>query len=247
MSSGLKAFLFALLIVPVVSFSATSPVFAAEKEKKADESGLSKEALKNSEAFIDKLGTKALGSLVGSGITKEERAKRFRSLLNEHFDVATIGRFALGRYWRVATDAEKQEYMKLFEKMIVDVYSNRFEEYSGQTLKVTGNVPVGKNDIIVKSDLVQPEGSKGGTPVTLEWRVRYKDGQYKIIDVIVAGVSMSVTQRSDFASVIEKGGGKIEALLTSLKERKPSSGKGKESEKADKEKSEAKKPADKAS
>ena len=59
--------------------------------------------------------------------------------------------------------------------------------------------------------------TNGGEEVQVDWRVRNKGGSYKIVDVLVAGVSMSVTQRSDFASVIQRGGGNVDALIAELK------------------------------
>ena len=107
------------------------------------------------------------------------------------------------------------EYLRLFENMIVTTYAQRFSEYSGQELVVGKATKASERDTVVSSQIVQ----KDGPPVTVSWRVRSGASGMKIIDVIVEGVSMSVTQRSDFASVIQGGGGKVQALLTSLRER----------------------------
>jgi phospholipid transport system substrate-binding protein len=166
------------------------------------------------QSFIEGLGQKALTSLTGKNISVAEREKRVRTLLRNHFDIPTIGRFAMGRFWRDATPKQRDEYQKLFEDMIVKTYAKRFEDYSGQTLKVKGELKSGK-DIIVNSEIVQA----GGPPVSVDWRVREINNNFKIIDVIVEGISMSVTQRSDFAAVIQRGGGNVEALLVSLRKR----------------------------
>ena len=78
---------------------------------------------------------------------------------------------------------------------------------------VSGFRDDGKKDILVNSYIVP----KGGSKVKVDWRVREKNGKMKIIDVIIEGVSMSLTQRSDFSSVIQRGGGKIEVLLEHLR------------------------------
>lgn len=166
-------------------------------------------------AFVANLGEKALSSLTAKDLDLAEREKRVRSLLRTYFDVDTIARFTLGTHWRNATDAQKAEYIKLFEKMIVSTYAQRFSEYSGQDLKVGKATKASDRDTVVNSQILQ----NGGPPIAVDWRVRNKGGQMKIIDVIVEGISMSVTQRSDFSSVIQNGGGNIEALLKSLRER----------------------------
>lgn len=170
-------------------------------------------------AFVKHLGDTALMSLTENTISRAERENRVRKILNDNFDVKTIGKFALGTYWRTATEEEKTSYMKLFEDMVVTTYTSRFEGYSGQTLEVGEAVATGK-DLVVASKIVQ----KDGPAISIDWRLREKkEGGLRIIDVIVEGVSMSVTQRSDFSSVIQQGGGKISYLIDVLKKRNPSS------------------------
>ncbi|GJL85570.1 MAG: hypothetical protein DHS20C02_13450 [Micavibrio sp.] len=166
------------------------------------------------EAFVDSMAQRAIDFLGDESITHDQRQAKFKKLLKSSFDMKTIGRFALGRYWRTSNDAQRKEYLKLFENMVVEVYSSRFGEYKGQTVEVRSSRADGETDFIVTS-YVLPVGS--GSEIQVDWRVRHKGGQYKIIDVIVAGVSMSVTQRSDFASVIQRGGGEVNVLLAHLR------------------------------
>jgi len=166
------------------------------------------------QSFIEGIASSGISFLSDESLSDEQRASAFRKLLHESFDMKTIGRFALGRYWRTSTEKERREYLKLFEEMVVDVYSRRFSDYDGHRLEVTKARPTGKSDAIVVSYIVPESGPK----VTVEWRVRYKRGKYKVVDIIVEKVSMSLTQRSDFASVIQRGGGQVEVLLAHLRE-----------------------------
>lgn len=164
--------------------------------------------------FINNLAQKGIGLLEDKSKNPESGKKEFRKLLKNNFDMKTIGRFALGRYWKSSSKAEQKEYLNLFENMIVDVYSQRFSEYNGQELTINSARAKGKSDIIVSSSIIQPSGPE----ISVDWRVRKKkNGQMKVVDIMVEGVSMSLTQRSDFASVIQRGGGKIDALLTHLR------------------------------
>lgn len=165
------------------------------------------------EAFIQALGDKALHSLTAKNIPAAEREKRVRALLTQNFDLYTIGRFALGTYWRQASDAQQKEYLHLFEDMIVKTYSRRFSDYNGQQFKVDGSVSGGGNDTLVKSQIMQHDGP----PVHVVWRVRSKHGSLKVVDVVVEDISMGVTQRDDFRSVIDGNGGDINALLKKLR------------------------------
>lgn len=172
--------------------------------------------------FVQKLGDKALTSLTARDIPAAERSKRVRALLTENFDIATISKFVLGTHWREATDAQRGEYGKLFEEMIVQTYTQRFADYSGQSFKVNGATADGSKDTIVNSVILQ---NGGGPPVDVDWRVRDKGGSLKIVDVLVDNISMSVTQRSDFDFVIQGGGGKVETLLSTLRKRTAKNGK----------------------
>lgn len=164
-------------------------------------------------ATIDKMGQNAISFLSDDSLSIDGKAEKFRQLLHTNFDMETLGRFALGSYWKTATDAQKKEYQKLFENLIVKVYSARFNDYEGQKFDVTSFQDTGKKDITVTTYIVPDTGSK----VQVDWRLRDRSGQFKVVDVVIEGVSMAVTQRSDFASVIQRGGGNVDVLLDHLR------------------------------
>ncbi|MCB9947421.1 MAG: ABC transporter substrate-binding protein [Rhodospirillaceae bacterium] len=167
------------------------------------------------EAFIADLGQETVEVLSRPGLTYRQAVDEVRVIFNRSFDIPTIGRFVLGRHWRNATPAQQQEYLRLFEDMIVETYARRFYDYSGETLRVQGSRPEGDNDVLVQSQIVRPSGAP---PVAVVWRVRERDGEHRIIDVVIEGVSMDVTQRDEFSAVIQRNGGNFDALLSSMTE-----------------------------
>ncbi len=171
--------------------------------------------------FIETLADQAISALTPPDISREERERRCRVLLRDNFGIETIGQFVLGRHWRAASPEERQEFMKLFEDFIVSTYADRFSRYSGQRLDVYGATTEPETgDVIVKSQIERT----GGAPVQVDWRVRSQTDGLKIVDVYVEGVSMGVTQRSDFASVIRNNGGTITGLLGEMRKRVHSAG-----------------------
>lgn len=167
------------------------------------------------EAYIDKLGQQVVTILGDKEMGDAKRKAGFSKLLTQNFDLKTIGRFVMGRHWRDATPEQQKEYQALFEKMVVTVYTQRFSDYSGQQMVVKGSVPAeGSKDTFVKSEIRQTDGAP---PVAVEWRVRPSGKSYRIVDAVVEGVSMSVTQRSDFDAIVAKGG--IDGLIQELKNR----------------------------
>lgn len=178
--------------------------------------GVADDATTRASQFIKNLSEQAIGALTQPGISHEERERRARDLLQKNFAIPTIGQFVLGRYWRIATPAEREEYLKLFEDMIITTYINRFSRYSGEKLVVLDAVPTEQSgDIIVSSQITRASD----TPVQVNWRVRERDGREQIVDVYVEGVSMGQTQRSEFASVIQNKGGSVGGLIEEMRRR----------------------------
>lgn len=182
---------------------------------KADDDFMS---AKDPGVFIDKLGEAAIHSLTAPDLNANDRRQRFRDLLQKSFNVNGIARFVLGRYWNAATEQERDEYLKLFEELIVRTYADRFSEYSGEKFTV-GKIQKDTehaNYATVFSTIARP----GGQLVRVDWRVRQEtDQSWRVVDVVIEGVSMSITQRSEFASVIESKGGTVKALIDTLRQK----------------------------
>jgi len=223
MEYSFKVKIFSFCIAGFLMFPATSQAFETQKARSHNvyEMPLTMVRLASNpdqsagaENFINTVAKQGISFLEDPSLSEEQRKKAFGKLLVGSFDINTIGRFAMGRYWRSASSAQRKEYLDLFKKMVVNVYSQRFSDYDGQQLKVVGSRSQGDSDFVVETTVV----SKEGPDVQVDWRVRYKNGQYKIVDVLVEGVSMALTHRSDFASVIQRGGGDVSILLAHLRE-----------------------------
>ena len=165
-------------------------------------------------AVINNLGNRAL-EVLGKNATPAQRVARFHELFREDFDVPGIARFVLGRYWKTATPEQQGEFTRLFEDYIALVYSSQLSAYSGETLKVIGS-RADPEGAVVASGIIRPSGAP---PVKVEWHLTDQHGTYKIRDVAVDGISMAVTQRSEFASVIQRNGGQVQGLIAMLREK----------------------------
>ena len=167
------------------------------------------------ESFIHDTAERVFASYSGSA-TDEQRTEVFRELLTGSFDLNTIARFTLGRYWRVATADQRREYRRLLEDFLVLAYANRFRDLSGVKLRVATVLTINKRDKLVRSE-VDPGG--GRPPIRIDWRVRETKQGLRIVDVIVDGISMGVTQRDQFAAAIRSAGGKVDGLLAMLRDK----------------------------
>jgi phospholipid transport system substrate-binding protein len=165
-------------------------------------------------AFMNGLWSQAL-DLLNKKRPAAERQAQFRELFHKDFDTPGIARFVLGRYWRTASSEEKQEFLKLFDNYVVYVYTARLSDFQGEQFKITGARP-DQDSMLVSTDVVTPGAPQ---PLRVDWRLINDDGAYKISDVIVDGVSMLVTQRSEFASVIQRHGGQIQGLIDLMRQK----------------------------
>jgi phospholipid transport system substrate-binding protein len=165
-------------------------------------------------AFMNELWRHAL-ELLNNKAPIAERQARFRTLFHNDFDSPGIARFVLGRYWRAATPEEQKEFLKLFEDYVVFVYTARLSDFSGEEFKISGSRP-DADAVIVSTDVITPGAPQ---PLKIDWRLVNDAGAYKINDVIVEGVSMAVTQRSEFASVIQRHGGQVQGLIDLMRQK----------------------------
>jgi phospholipid transport system substrate-binding protein len=175
--------------------------------------------------FVQDLGNKAIAQLTGKGVPEAEEQARFRNLLNEYFDVTAIGRFTAGRgAWASATPEQQKEFLTLYEVQVSNAYAKRFQDYSGETFKVTKEQKDGDSDTVVTSEISRPSGA----PIPVQWRVRSENGGFKIADVLIEGISMAVTDQQQFQAVIQRGGGTLQTLIDALKSQNmaPASTKG---------------------
>lgn len=165
--------------------------------------------------FVADLAAETIDALSNKSLSVAERERVLGRVLDRGFDVPTIGRFAVGRHWRTATKAQRKEYVGVFRDFIVKIYSRRFASFSGERLKIIG--------VRVEDDRVSVVTSKlareGGSATRIAWRVRRNSDRFRIVDISVEGVSMLITQRDEFLSVIRRKGNGIAGLIAILRDK----------------------------
>ena len=170
-----------------------------------------------SSEFIRALEQEAVHSLTDKTKERPERVTAFRKLFEEKFAVAQIGRWTLGRNWRRASEDEQKEFLHLFEDLMVTMYVDRFEAYSGEKLKILKTTPVDENRATVYTEIVRPDWVDG-KPISVLWRVGRSGDIYKVLDVVVEGASMSITLQKEFASIV-KMTGSVAGLIKELRKK----------------------------
>ena len=173
-------------------------------------------AANNPGTFIMNMTLNAIKNLTNSSVSSEEKEEKFGELFDNNFDIPSISRFVLGKYWKSASLDQKKEFIKTFRNYIVKTYSTRFNDYSGQNLKLVKF----ENESNPKLFLVYTVLETPDAPlIKINWRVGKKKDKFVILDIVIEGISLAVTQRSEFVSVIEQNNGKIDSLISLLKEK----------------------------
>jgi phospholipid transport system substrate-binding protein len=165
-------------------------------------------------AFIQTTGEELVAAINATSIPGPQRRERVAAVLRRAVDVDGVGRFILGRWWRTASAEQQQEYLQLFEQVLIRNLSARFGEYQGVRFSLGRTQARTEEDALVSTIVERP----GNPAFGLDWRVAEVGGQPKVVDVIAEGTSLRLTTRSEYSSVITRNGGNVGALLAAMRQ-----------------------------
>lgn len=172
-------------------------------------------ATAEAEAFVSDVGTKALNTLKNEELSDSKKREVLNGLFAQTVDVSYVAKFVLGRYWRTATPKQQTDYMAAYQPFLIKNYVGRISKYSGQTFEITGSKPTPEGGAVVAMTLKTPDGSAPN--VIVNYRLNKVGTGYKVIDILVEGVSLLNTQRSEFSSVVSNKG--LDYLIDALKKK----------------------------
>jgi phospholipid transport system substrate-binding protein len=147
----------------------------------------------------------------GASAGMKGREAKIGPAIDRAFDLPLMTRLAVGPGWNAIAPADQQALVAAFRRMTVAQYAGNFDGYAGQSFVVAPNVESRGGDKLVRTTLKDPKGGD----VAIAYRLRQSGGGWKIIDIFYKNsISQIATRRSDFASVLQKGGAK--ALISHL-------------------------------
>lgn len=164
-------------------------------------------------AFVDKAGQDLVNAINDQRLNQTQRRDKVAGILRTAIDIEGTGRFILGRYVRQASPAELQDYLKLFDEIIIRNLSSRFGEYRGVKFSLGRSQQRTEEDALVSTLVERPNSPS----FTLDWRVAEINGQPKVVDVIAEGTSLRLTTRSEYAAVIQRNSGRVASLLDAMR------------------------------
>ncbi len=160
--------------------------------------------------FVDKLSHEMITEVLATQKPMTEKLDLFRTKFQAALDLKAIGQFVLGVYWRKATPAEREAFLTAFMDFATKSWADKFNMYTGQKITFSGSRPAQKGQIYVDSTI------QNNPPAEVIWRLRDKNNEYKIVDIVVEGVSMAMSYRNEYSSFLQKNNGNLPALTKEL-------------------------------
>jgi phospholipid transport system substrate-binding protein len=173
-------------------------------------------ANEDAEGFAKRTVDRGFAILRGENGNDADRQARFHAFIVEHVDARRSAMFALGPYRRGADAAVIDAYAAAFSEYTIKIYETRLDEYKNATLVVTGSVENKPGDITVNT-LGKARNLR--EPVRIAFRLSGANGSYKITDIQVEGIWLSVELRDEFGALLAVNGGDVAALTRTLVER----------------------------
>ncbi len=147
-----------------------------------------------SDAVIAVLADKSLGSA--------EKRRKVEDIVYAHFDFETLSRLVLARNWKQLSAAQQAQFVDELKKHLSITYGKNVESYNNERAVVIGDRQEAGADWTVKTKIVRPNAAD----ILVDYRLRQQDGTWRVIDVIIEGVSLVANFRSQFQEIITHDG-----------------------------------------
>lgn len=209
------ALIFFLLGLGFGTWTMLSPLEAASKTARASASSQSPD-FSNQEGrdFVQHIGDRIIQLLQDKKLSREEQERRYRQILDDHFDMPAIALYTLGRYRKQVTEKETlKEFIEVFTKVIVQSYVDQFSQYKNQTLVIEGREYAQGPYLVVSSHIAQ----NGGKNIDVQWYIKQRDSKNSlaVYELVVEGVGLKKTKRNIYAPTLREKG--IQGLIQDLK------------------------------
>ncbi len=183
-------------------------VFFAQNLQAQDE-----QKINNAKNFIQDIGNKIINIANEKNLNEEKKREKIISVIDQSIDSQWIGRFVLGKNYKLANDEQKEKFADLYRQFMINTYGPKFKNYNGRKFSAS-SASEQNGFIIVKAEFLPKDSN---VAINTDFRVKERDGKLVILDFVAEGISLIETQRSEFNSAIAQKG--IDGFLTDLSKR----------------------------
>ena len=157
-----------------------------------------------------------LAILKDASLTPEARRDRIVEIAYERFDFPTMSKLVLAKYWKRFDAAQRDEFMKEFKDFLAHRYGDRIDRYEQEKVEIVGERSASGGDAVVATKIHRPKAES----VAVEYRLRSREGAWRVIDVKIEGISLVSNYRDQFHTVLSRGG--PDRLIAQLRDRNAS-------------------------
>ena len=144
--------------------------------------------------------------------SKQVKEDKIRAIVGEFFDFAVLSQLTLGRNWKKFKPDQQKEFVKLYRKLLENVYMGRILEYSDEKVEFAKEIMLSEKKAEVQSNVMTKS-----TEIPINYRLVLLNNKWKVYDVIIEGVSMVKNYRSQFNELLAKES--PDNLLKTLREK----------------------------
>ncbi len=182
-----------IVITYLILFLASSQSMAVEEGKFTPD---------DVKKFVEEIGNKIVGIANETSASETKKREKIIAAIDEVIDTNWIAKFVLGKNYKIATDEQKSSFIKLYRGFMINTYGPKFKNYNGRRFTVS-DVAVQNGFYIAKAEFLPRESN---VAISVDFRVKEKEGRLMVLDFVAEGVSLIETQRSEFNSAISQKG-----------------------------------------
>ena len=197
----------------MIRIGAAAVVILASSSLAATDSRSATQSEARAHAVIEKTVEEVLDVLADKSASSEERLHSIEAIVYGRFDLHAMSRLVLARNWKRFSKQQQTEYVSQFKTYLSNNYGSRIERYDQEKVEILGARDEPRGDVTVRTRIVG--GQFSGALV--DYRLRNTAGEWRVIDVVIEGISMVSNFRDQFKAVVSSGG--PELLLKKLKEK----------------------------
>ncbi|EAR49709.1 toluene tolerance family protein [Oceanicola granulosus HTCC2516] len=153
-----------------------------------------------------------VNAVIASGKSEQAMYNDFATIFDRYADVPTIAMYSLGNAGRAATPAQRQQFVGVFRTYIARKYGSRFREFVGGQIAVE-NARTINNYVEVQTTAYL----RGEDPFRVDFHVSDQSGRNAFFNIIIEGVNMLLSERTEMAALLDRHGGNVDALIASLR------------------------------
>ncbi len=147
----------------------------------------------------------------GSTLGYQGRWKTITPVIKHTHDLPVIAKIAIGRHWKALTKEQQQEFTKTFKELSNSTYAGRFNSYSGERFSLISEKPLKKNRVLVQTRFIKADGEE----IRFNYILHHTSDQWKIINIMVNGVSDLALKRTEYGGILKSDG--FQALLDKIR------------------------------